>query len=87
MKKKKKNGVARNYYQFTMLIDVQDKRALIKAARKHPDGDASVKTVEQALVVLIDPSTLPGCEIMNSESIFAGPSCSACFVRRSSLER
>lgn len=54
-------------YKFTMFIDVEDEAALLAAAQAHPDaGNFTIDSVEAALIVLLDPSTVPGCSISSS---------------------
>lgn len=61
-------------YNFILNLDVIDSQALYEAAAAHPDGlstcalmdiDGNVD-IEACLITLLDPSTLPGCEIHDS---------------------
>lgn len=63
-------------WDFTMWLEVHDENQLLAAARAHPDA-ASMATeefytdegeidIKRCLIVLLDPGSLPGCEIHES---------------------
>lgn len=66
-------------HRFTMSVDVHDAAALHAAALAHPDaaGESLLHSdgqvdVDACLIILADPSTLPGCSIDYSDSIEVG---------------
>jgi hypothetical protein len=63
-------------YEFSMYLRVHDDKELLEAARLHPDA-AGMATEEfydedgevdirACLTILLDPGSLPGCEILDS---------------------
>lgn len=63
-------------HEFSMMIDVQDVDALLAAARAHPDAEGVDESdfydepgrvnISTCLRILLDPGSLPGCEIIDS---------------------
>lgn len=63
-------------FDFSISLEVNDDLALLHAARNHPDAegmateefydDAGDIDIKVCLVMLLDPSILPGCEIQDS---------------------
>lgn len=60
-------------WEFSALLKVQDPEALRQAALSHldcdPDATLMVRgevDIRACLVILLDPSVLPGCEIIES---------------------
>lgn len=67
---------AAQQWDFTLWLRVLDPQQLVSAARAHPDA-AGIPTedfytddgeidIAKCLVTLLDPGTLPGCEIQDS---------------------
>lgn len=70
----------RRLYEFSMYLDVHDPESLLKAARERADEegygneeleqdlhneDGSID-ISACLTILLDPGSLPGCDILNS---------------------
>lgn len=62
-----KGEVPRATYKFTIYVDVFDRKQLLEAAKAHPDY-CDDTGIDDALVCLLDPSTLPGCVISHSDA-------------------
>lgn len=64
------------HFDFTAWIEVHDENQLLQAARSHPDAadmvtedfhdDEGNVDIGACLVMLLDPGSLPGCEIVES---------------------
>jgi hypothetical protein len=69
-------------YEFSLWLRVLDPEKLLAAALAHPDaaGDTRDDYLDEGgeidtnacLVMLLDPGTLPGCEILDSGAHFGG---------------